>query len=557
MMRLAETLKAEEDWGGGGDAPFELMLEPVARRRGGSGAGSPLARLGAGDGGGLGLRNLLRILDDALQGVERAAWGLRGLADDAVDLWRAVEGDARLAVDEWQEIGRELAGWPARLSRLSATAWVLTRVTGSYRAHSARSAFLSERSAARAFEALHARNARRFYQASVRQGGAFLKVGQLLSARMDLLPKAWTSELAKLQDAVPPVPFSEIRAVIEEDFGKPLSELFLRFDEEPVAAASIGQVHRAVTPEGVIAAVKVQRPGIEDLIELDMGLLEIAVEALQSMFPPTDYETIVAEVRESIRGELDYAKEGRMMDSVADFFEGHPGIVVPRSIPALCRRRVFSSTFIEGRRITDVLDEWKQQQAAGDTEAGSRIARILGLLLESYTRQVLQAGVFQADPHPGNLLVTPDEKLVVLDFGCTKPMPDDVRGLYMELLQAFLSGDRDRMTGLFDALGFATRSGSPETLHVFADSLLRAFQKAAAGGGTFAWLSSEEVFAQTSELLKVSEEDPVTRIPAEFVMLGRVFGTLGGLFDHYRPEIDYGQHLFPVLAAVMGELWED
>jgi len=516
-----------------------------------------MARSCVGEGVGLGLRGLLRIFDDALQGVERAAWELRGLADDAVDLWRAVEGDARLAVDEWQEIGRELAGWPSRVSRLGATAWVLTRVTSSYRAHSARSAFLSERRAARAFEALHARNARLFYQASIRQGGAFLKVGQLLSARMDLLPEAWTSELAKLQDAVPSVPFPEIRAVIEEDFGKPLSELFLSFDEEPVAAASIGQVHRAVTPDGVAAAVKVQRPGIEGLIELDMALLETAVEALKSMFPPTDYETIVAEVRESIRGELDYANEARMMDQVADFFEGHPGIVVPHSIPAFCSRRVFTSTFVEGRKITEVLDEWKQQQAAGDAEAGHRIAALLGLLLESYTRQVLQAGVFQADPHPGNLLVTPDGKLVVLDFGCTRPMPDETRGLYLALLQAFLGGDRERMTALFDDLGFATRSGRPETLHVFAENLLRAFQKAAAGGGAFAWLSPEEVFAQTSELLQVSEEDPVIRIPAEFVMLGRVFGTLGGLFDHYRPEIDYSRHLFPVLAAVMGELWEE
>ena len=513
---------------------------PVARHRAGAG----------GDGGG----GLLRVLDDALQGVERAAWELRGLADDAVDLWRAVEGDARLAVDEWQEIGRELASWPARVSRLAATAWVLTRVTSSYRAHATRSAFLSERRAALAFEALHTRNASCFYQASIRHGGAFLKLGQLLSARMDLMPEPWIAELSKLQDAVPPVPFPEIRAVIEEDLGKPLSELFLHFDEEPVAAASIGQVHRAVTHEGITVAVKVQRPGIEDLIELDMKLMEIAVEALRSMLPPSDYETIVAEVRESIRGELDYANEACMMDRVADFFEDHPGIVVPRSIPALCGRRVLASTFVEGRKITEVLDEWKQQGAAGDAGAGRRIAALLGLLLESYTRQVLQAGVFQADPHPGNLLVTPDEKLVVLDFGCTRPMGDETRGLYLGLLQAFLGGDRERMTALFDALGFATRSGRPETLHVFADTMLRAFQKAAAGGEAFAWMSAEEVFGQANELLRISQEDPVTRIPADFVMLGRVFGTLGGLFDHYRPEIDYAQHLFPVLAAAMEEL---
>ncbi|NIR45826.1 MAG: AarF/ABC1/UbiB kinase family protein, partial [Gammaproteobacteria bacterium] len=142
-----------------------------------------------------------------------------------------------------------------------------------------------------------------------------------------------------------------------------------------------------------------------------------------------------------------------------------------------------------------------------------------------------------------------------LDFGCARLVPDETRGLYLALLQAFLVGDRQRMTALFDALGFATRSGRPETLHAFADNLLRAFRKAGAGDEDFAWMSTEEIFGQTDELLRISQEDPVTRIPAEFVMLGRVFGTLGGFFDHYRPEIDYARHLFPALGAAMEELW--
>jgi ubiquinone biosynthesis protein len=503
-----------------------------------------------------GLRVALRLLDGALQGFERAAWELRGLADDAADLWRAVERDASRVADDWLALRQELADWPARVSRASATAWVLTQVTTSYRFHAARSAFLSEERAARAFEALHARNARRFYQASVRQGGAFLKVGQLLSARMDLLPEPWIAELSKLQDAVPAVPFPEIREAIEEDLGRPLSQLFESFDEEPLAAASIGQVHRAIAPGGLPVAVKVQRPGIEQLIALDMALLEIAVDALKSLFPPSDTETIVAEVRDMIRGELDYANEARMMDRLAGFFAGHPGILVPRSLPELCGERVLTSSFVEGRKITDVLAAWRRLQSAGDSEAERRIGRTLGLLLEAYTRQVLQAGVFQADPHPGNLLVTPDDKLVILDFGCTKLMPDETRDLYLALLQCFVSGDRDRMAGLFEALGFVTESGSADTLHAFAEVLLRSFREAAHGHEQLVWMNEKEIFAQTAELLQISQDDPVIRIPAEFVMLGRVFGTLGGLLHHYRPAIDYSRHLFPVLGEAMAVLNE-
>jgi ubiquinone biosynthesis protein len=505
-----------------------------------------------------GLGFALELLDGVLRGLADASWELRDLAEevaeDAASLWRDLEDGASSVGRDVQDLSRELSALPARASRLAGSAWLLTQISASYRVQEVLGAFRSQEGAAEALAALHARNARRFYEASVRQGGAFLKVGQLLSARMDLLPEPWVTELSKLQDAVPAVPFEAVRTTIEQDFGKPLSDLFLSFDEEPVAAASIGQVHRATTHDGSVVAVKVKRPGIEELVELDLSLLETAIQSLRSMFPPSDYETIVAEVRTMVRGELDYANEVRMMERVADFFEDHPGIVVPRPVPGLCGERVFASSFVEGRKITLALDEWQHRQAEGDAQAEARIGSLLGLLLESYLRQVLEAGVFQADPHPGNLLVTDAGQLVVLDFGCTRPMPERTRGLYLGLMQAFLAGDLDAMAGLFDELGFATRSGRPDTLHAFADALLQSFRKASEQGAAFVWMTPDEVFAQTAQLLERSEQDPVIRIPSEFVMLGRVFGTLGGLFHHYRPRIDYGRHLFPVLGAALLEV---
>jgi ubiquinone biosynthesis protein len=469
-------------------------------------------------------------VDEVVSGIEEAVWGIRSVADQAVDLWMSLEDEL------------------PRLARLGRAGWVLSQVTSSYRLHGTWAAFLSREGAAQALAALHARNARRFYELSVLQGGAFLKVAQILSARPDLLPEVWIAELSRLQDAAPPVGFEEIRRVVELELERPLEELFGRFDEEPFAAASIGQVHRVLTLDGQAAAVKVQRPGIAALIAMDMDLLETALAGIRTMLPPTDYRTITAEVRAMVEGEMDYQAEARMMEQLADFFDEIPGIVVPRTLPSLCSARVLTSTLVEGRKITAVLDELAADRDRGDVDAGRRLSRILGLVLEAYVRQVLEAGVFQADPHPGNLLVTDRDEIVLLDFGCTKTMPPGKREGYLALMRAFLSGDRGDMVECLEDLGFATRSGDPETLLTFTEALLSQFRDAMASGERSVWLSQGELLTRAGELLESAQRDPVVRLPPEFVMLSRVFGVLGGLLHHYRPRIDYARHLAPVLG---------
>ena len=135
---------------------------------------------------------------------------------------------------------------------------------------------------------------------------------------------------------------------------------------------------------------------------------------------------------------------------------------------------------------------------------------------------------------------------MLLDFGCMRLLDDQVRLGYRELVQLFLAGDRERLAALFERLGFQTRSGRPDTLQAFAGALLDGFRQAAAKG-TFAWPTREELFASASGVMAAAQDDPVTRIPPEFVMIGRVFGTLGGLFQHYRPQIDYARRVLPHL----------
>ena len=491
----------------------------------------------------------LSALDDWMERIENAAWELRGLAGRAAEAWRTLADDWHALARDGSALAGEFAGWPTRSARAASAGWLLAQVAASYRMHAIRSAFLDADAARAERDALHGRNARRFRDGSLRHGGGLLKVGQMLSARLDLLPEAWTRELSVLQDAAAPVPFEVVRGIVEADLAAPLAAHFAAFDAEPVASASIAQVHRARTLDGREVAVKVQRPDVAALVETDLDLLALFVESLRSLLPDADYETIVGEVRARVSGELDFEAEGRAMDALAAHFAGHPRIRVPCRAPDLCARRVLTSEFVEGRRITAALEAWRSARDAGDAEAGARLDETLGLVLEAYLRQVLEAGLFQADPHPGNLLVSAQGEVVLLDFGCACELSPALRDRYLALVRASLAGDGARVGARLGELGFATRSGRPDTLLRFAEALLGALRRAAAAGGGVPWLDEREVVAQARELLAAVGDDPVIRIPDEFVMLARVLGTLGGLFQHYRPRIDFARHLAPVLGA--------
>lgn len=490
-----------------------------------------------------GLRAWLTVINATLSAVEDTVWQGRALAEQALQAYRAIESGAEDAAEQYQQLTDEARRWPARLQRLSATGWMLTRVAARYRLWSLRSAFISRSKMPQALDKMHRKSARNFRDISLQHGGAFLKIGQLLSSRPDILPQAWIDELASLQDQASKAPYDSMRAVIEEEFGKSVDDLFSQFNHEPIAAASIGQVYRARLHDGRDVAVKVQRPGLEEVIELDMTLLKIFAESLRGMLPPTDLDTIVSEIQRSVREELDYRVEARWMQRISDLLDPVDKVRVPKPIKRFCGKHVLVSEFVEGRKLTDVLDE---MQRNNDQEG---LADVLGRLLDMYLRQILQAGYFQADPHPGNIMVGDDGTLILLDFGCTAELPESFRKGYFDILLASVIGDTEKVARVLGELGFKTRSGKPDTLLAFNDAILQQLRNMLSeiDEKGFVWPSPDDLLEKAKALFDQANSDPVEKLPPEFIMLARVFGTLGGMFLHYQPRIDVTRYLLPYM----------
>jgi ubiquinone biosynthesis protein len=488
----------------------------------------------------------LRAFNAVLSAIEETVWQLRKIGTDVGEAFREAQSSWTSATESGRS---EVSSWSARLSRLTTTGLTLGRVAASYRLHTTKAAFLSRRRAARSLEALHADSAQRLVELSVRQGGAFLKVGQMLSARPDLLPEVYVRELSRLQDAVPAIPFSAVTSVLERELARPLNELFAEIDPTPLAAASIGQVHRGRLPDGREVAIKVQRPGIDDLVTLDLDVLELFVRALARDLPPVDLDTILAEVRSMISAELDYVREAELTRQVARFFSGDAHICAPQVIDELSTRRVLVTSFMPGEKISSALDRLLSAREQGAAGAHDRLTTILTRVLEAYLRQTLDLGVFQADPHPGNLLVDEHDGLVLLDFGCAKEVSAAQRARLIQLGQAFVAKDAEGLAHAMHALGFVTQSGTIDGLTAYARVIVRQLGLVQERGGD--WPNPVELLAQVALVARSIEADPLVKLPEEFVMLGRVFGLLSGLFLHYRPEPDAATRVLPWLLAAL------
>jgi len=275
------------------------------------------------------------------------------------------------------------------------------------------------------------RFAARFVRVATKFRGGLIKLGQVASLRIDVIPDSMTEELVKLQDRVPPHPFDEIKVQIERELGRPVSELFQSFEEIPVASASLGQVHRARDLAGRDVAVKVLYPGVERSVAIDLRMLKLALWLFNPLVPP-DLMSVYGQLAGSLRGEMDYEREGsaaeRVKANLARDAELFSHLRIPRIDWETTSRRVLTMEFIEGDKINDV---------EALSARGVDVPEAVEWATRAFLHQMFHDYFFHCDPHPGNLFVDLDGKVAIIDFGMNQSIsPDVMDGIRSNVLAA-------------------------------------------------------------------------------------------------------------------------
>ena len=341
---------------------------------------------------------------------------------------------------------------PLRQWRAWHAYWTTVRVIMSYLGVRFWSRFRSDDWVDHALHAAHLRNARRIEKTICQLQGLFIKVGQLISIMTNFLPEEFRRELEGLQDAVPPRSYADIEARLREELGATPSELFASFDTRPIASASIGQVHVARLHTGEKVAVKVQYPDIEQIVRSDLRTLRRIFRIVSWFVPYQGLDEVYCEIKAIVIAELDYRAEADSGVRIAANFEGRSDVKFPQVVRERSTGRVLTTHFEAGCKISDL---------AALKKMGIDRGTLARQVVEVYCQQIFTDGVYHADPHPGNLLVRPDEhgnpQLVFLDFGAVAEIPGEMRQGMVELVQGAITRDTTRIVAAMRQMGFVAR----------------------------------------------------------------------------------------------------
>lgn len=421
-------------------------------------------------------------------------------------------------------------------------------------------------------------DAKGYRNLAVSMGGVLIKVGQFLSSRVDVLPLEVTLELEGLQDEVPPERFSDIRMVAEDEYGMPLLQKFLAFDEVPLAAASLGQVHLAKilddnSPDGAPVeneppfnvVVKIQRPQIEQIIETDLSALRTVGKWLQRYKPigkRANVLQLLEEFTTILYEEIDYLAEGRNAEVFAKNFQQYQGVRTPKIFWSHTTRRVLTLENVLAIKITDYQSI---------TEAGISRADVASRLLDTYLKQIFEDGFFHADPHPGNLFVQPtatqdpnsnspkEWKLTFVDFGMVGKVPPQLRHSLRELVIGVGTQDANRVVKAYQSMNVLLPNADVDAIeHASAMAFDRFWGK---NMTELTSVNLDEIHDFVAEFRDLIYELPF-QIPQNIIFLARAVGILSGMCTGLDPQFNLWHHLAPFARKLIsdearssGETW--
>jgi len=370
-------------------------------------------------------------------------------------------------------------------------------------------------------------------------GPTFIKVGQLFSTRADIFPVEYVEELAKLQDKVPAFSYEQVEATIEKELGKKIPELFHNFEPVPLAAASLGQVHKAVLHTGESVVVKVQRPGLKKLFEIDLQILKGITRYFQNhpkWGKGRDWSGIYEECCRILWEEIDYLNEGRNADTFRRNFRGYDWVNVPRVYWRYATSRVLTLEYLPGIKIS----QYEALEAAGlDRKLIARQGA------QAYLIQLLNSGFFHADPHPGNIAISASGALIFYDFGMMGRIKSNVREGLMQTLFGIAQKDGDRVVQSLIDLGAIAPTDDMGPVRRSVQYMLDHFMDK-----TF---ENQSVAAISDDLYEIAYNQPF-RFPATFTFVMRAFSTLEGVGKGLDPEFNFMEVAKPYAMQLMTDM---
>jgi predicted unusual protein kinase regulating ubiquinone biosynthesis (AarF/ABC1/UbiB family) len=372
------------------------------------------------------------------------------------------------------------------------------------------------------WELQHRRGAGRVLDAAAALGGTLIKAAQFASSRPDILPAAYVERLSELQDRVPPRPWSVMEKAVAREIDRPVSEVFGEFDPEPIASASIAQVHRARLADGRTVAVKIQYPGIASLMEADLVALEGIFGAISRLEPSVNLQPILYYLRWTLPMELDFRREAEAIKDLKRVIGYRDDVVVPEVVEGLNTERLLVMELVEGVKITD---------REGLLSAGLDPGKVAELLVDVYAEQLFELGVLHADPHPGNLLVQNGPEgpvLVLLDHGLTLAVPPSLVTALREAIEALQAGDFEALAEALEKAGLDLGPNlNLETLLGLVGVLM--------GGDR-----GEEGDNGSMDLgeFGLNLGSSIGHIPNELLLVGRAIGLIDGTNRQLDPNLD-------------------